>query len=65
MNDDLATVTNTYPDHEDLQGPTGFDVATTISGFVPTVFACADNGTRDATTVTDGMRTREQQPSPG
>ena len=33
--DDLATITNTYPDHEDLQGPAGYDVATTISGFVP------------------------------
>ncbi len=33
--DDLGTITNTYPDHEDLQGPAGHDVATTISGFVP------------------------------
>ncbi|MCA9148819.1 MAG: hypothetical protein KDA92_05955 [Planctomycetales bacterium] len=33
--DDLSTITNTYPDHEDLQGPSGYDVATTISGFVP------------------------------
>lgn len=35
-NDDLGTITNTYPDHEDLQGPAGHNVATTISGFVPT-----------------------------
>ncbi|MCA9211462.1 MAG: hypothetical protein KDB27_00220 [Planctomycetales bacterium] len=33
--DDLGTITNTYPDHEDLQGPAGYDVATTISGFAP------------------------------
>jgi poly-gamma-glutamate synthase PgsB/CapB len=33
--DDLATVTNTYPDHEDVQGPTGRDVAETIASFVP------------------------------
>ncbi len=33
--DDLATITNTYPDHEDLQGPAGFNVANTIAGFVP------------------------------
>ena len=33
--DDLGTITNTYPDHEDVQGPAGHDVATTISGFVP------------------------------
>jgi poly-gamma-glutamate synthase PgsB/CapB len=35
MRDDYSTITNTYPDHEDVQGPTGFDVATTISEFVP------------------------------
>lgn len=35
MKDDLATVTNCYPDHEDLQGPAGRDVAETISRFVP------------------------------
>ena len=33
--DDLATVTNTYPDHEDIQGPAGYNVACTIAGFVP------------------------------
>ncbi len=33
--DDIGTITNTYPDHEDLQGPAGYDVATTISGFAP------------------------------
>ncbi len=33
--DDLATITNTYPDHEDVQGPSGYDVARTITGFVP------------------------------
>ena len=35
MHDDLATITNTYPDHEDIQGPSGMDVATTITTFVP------------------------------
>jgi poly-gamma-glutamate synthase PgsB/CapB len=33
--DDLSTVTNTYPDHEDVQGPTGRHVAETIASFVP------------------------------
>lgn len=33
--DDLGTITNTFPDHEDLQGPAGYNVATTISGFAP------------------------------
>jgi poly-gamma-glutamate synthase PgsB/CapB len=35
MRDDYSTITNAYPDHEDVQGPTGLDVATTISEFVP------------------------------
>ncbi len=33
--DDLSTITNTYPDHEDVHGPTGEDVATVISHFMP------------------------------
>ncbi|MDJ0840483.1 MAG: hypothetical protein QNK37_28490 [Acidobacteriota bacterium] len=35
MRDDIATITNTHPDHEDLQGPSGLDVAQTISNFIP------------------------------
>ncbi|MCB9681870.1 MAG: hypothetical protein H6733_10395 [Alphaproteobacteria bacterium] len=35
MRDDLTTITNTYPDHEDIQGPSGRDVADTISTFTP------------------------------
>jgi|GEM_PF-377576 len=35
MQDDIATITNTYPDHEDIQGPAGYDVAKTIACFVP------------------------------
>lgn len=35
MRDDLATITNAYPDHEDIQGPAGIDVAEVIARFVP------------------------------
>ncbi len=35
MRDDFATLTNTYPDHEDIQGPAGIDVATVIGRFIP------------------------------
>lgn len=35
MRDDLTTLTNTYPDHEDVQGPTGRDVADTIGRMMP------------------------------
>lgn len=36
MRDDFSTITNAYPDHEDVQGPSGWDVANVISEFVPT-----------------------------
>jgi poly-gamma-glutamate synthase PgsB/CapB len=36
MRDDYSTITNAYPDHEDVQGPSGYDVAEVISEFVPT-----------------------------
>ena len=35
MRDDIATITNTYPDHEDIQGPSGQDVAEVIARFIP------------------------------
>jgi poly-gamma-glutamate synthase PgsB/CapB len=35
MRDDLSTLTNAYPDHEDIQGPTGMDVAQALGGFAP------------------------------
>ena len=40
MQDDLTTITNTYPDHEDVQGPAGYNVAQTISCFVPRKSVC-------------------------
>ena len=33
--DDVSTITNTYPDHEDVMGPTGDDVADVIARFMP------------------------------
>jgi poly-gamma-glutamate synthase PgsB/CapB len=46
MRDDLSTLTNAYPDHEDVMGPTGMDVARAIAGFSPrdaTVLTTEDN----------------------
>ncbi|TQF69861.1 poly-gamma-glutamate synthase PgsB [Pseudoalteromonas luteoviolacea] len=34
MNDNFATITNAYPDHEDILGPTGLDVAREMSSFI-------------------------------
>ncbi len=35
MRDDLSTLTNCYPDHEDIQGPAGTDVPQVIARFIP------------------------------
>jgi len=35
VRDDISTITNTYPDHEDLQGPAGFNIPEVISIFIP------------------------------
>lgn len=35
MQDDLATICNTYPDHEDLQGPAGINIPQVMQNFVP------------------------------
>jgi poly-gamma-glutamate synthase PgsB/CapB len=35
MRDDLCTLTNAYPDHENIQGPTGLDVAQVMTAFIP------------------------------
>ncbi|CAH9064195.1 hypothetical protein PSECIP111951_03071 [Pseudoalteromonas holothuriae] len=34
MRDNFATITNAYPDHEDILGPTGLDVAREMSAFI-------------------------------
>ena len=35
MQDDVSTITNTYPDHEDLQGPAGADIPKVMTRFIP------------------------------
>lgn len=35
MRDDLSTITNCYPDHEDIQGPAGVDLPRVIARFIP------------------------------
>ena len=45
MRDDVVTLTNAFPDHEDVQGPAGTDVAECISAFIP----------RDSTLITSEL----------
>lgn len=33
--DDFSTITNTYPDHEDIQGPAGYDIPRVMTCFIP------------------------------
>lgn len=35
MRDDVATITNTYPDHEDIQGPAGYNIPEVMTEFIP------------------------------
>lgn len=35
MRDDISTITNTYPDHEDLQGPAGRNIPEVMTQFIP------------------------------
>ncbi|HEY6009731.1 MAG TPA: hypothetical protein VIU40_15505, partial [Geobacteraceae bacterium] len=35
MRDQFSTITNTYPDHEDLQGPAGINIPEVIGCFIP------------------------------
>ena len=45
MQDELATITNTYPDHEDIQGPAGVNLPRVMGEFVPrhgTLFTTED-----------------------
>lgn len=35
MRDDVSTITNCFPDHEDIQGPAGVDLPLVIAEFVP------------------------------
>ncbi|MBT7890481.1 MAG: poly-gamma-glutamate synthase PgsB, partial [Deltaproteobacteria bacterium] len=35
MKDDLSTITNTYPDHEDIQGPAGINLPEVMTNFIP------------------------------
>lgn len=33
--DDISTITNTYPDHEDIQGPAGYNIPQVMQHFIP------------------------------
>jgi poly-gamma-glutamate synthase PgsB/CapB len=35
MHDDLSTLTNAFPDHEDIQGPAGHDIPRVMTNFIP------------------------------
>lgn len=35
MKDDVVTITNAFPDHEDLQGPAGFNIPEVMTNFIP------------------------------
>ena len=61
MQDDLTTITNTYPDHEDVQGPAGYNVAQTIACFVPIKSVCISTEQVMRPYVTEECRRTETQ----
>ena len=61
MRDDIGTITNTYPDHEDIQGPAGRNIPEVMCEFIP-------NGSQVLTTeeemlpiLEEGAATRQAQ----
>ncbi|TMM48190.1 hypothetical protein [Qipengyuania marisflavi] len=40
MNDNIGTLTNTYPDHEDVQGPAGRNIPEVMTEFIPAQSVC-------------------------
>lgn len=35
VRDDISTITNTFPDHEDIQGPAGINIPEVMTNFIP------------------------------
>lgn len=35
VRDDISTITNTFPDHEDIQGPAGINIPEVMADFIP------------------------------
>jgi poly-gamma-glutamate synthase PgsB/CapB len=40
MKDTITTLTNAYPDHEDIQGPAGFNIPEVMQNFIPVGGIC-------------------------
>jgi len=40
MKDTITTITNAYPDHEDIQGPAGFNIPQVMQNFIPVRGIC-------------------------
>lgn len=40
MKDTITTITNAYPDHEDIQGPAGFNIPQVMQHFIPVRGIC-------------------------
>lgn len=40
MKDTITTLTNAYPDHEDIQGPAGFNIPQVMQNFIPVRGIC-------------------------
>ena len=59
MKDDLATITNTYPDHEDLQGPAGINIPQVMTNFIPPRSTLVTTEEKMLPILADAARQRE------
>jgi poly-gamma-glutamate synthase PgsB/CapB len=58
VRDDLVTLTNAYPDHEDIQGPAGVNIAECISAFIPERGTCITSEVNFLPLFADAARER-------
>ncbi len=58
MRDDIVTLTNAYPDHEDTQGPAGINVAECVTSFIPDAATCVTSEVNFLPLFADAARER-------
>ncbi|HKK89758.1 MAG TPA: hypothetical protein VJ936_00005, partial [Desulfobacteraceae bacterium] len=57
--DDISTITNTYPDHEDIQGPAGINIPQVMTNFIPEKATLITSEEEMTPILTEAARTRK------
>ena len=64
VRDDIATITNTYPDHEDLQGPAGVNIPEVMTNFIPKSSVLLTTEEQMLPILRDGAKKRQTRIEP-